>query len=105
MENHKRAVEFSLLVSLFAISTLLWASVATAETAPPIVGIDIVDYQSSANQQPGTTATYWVDVNNTGVLELNPVYVSASKIPSGWMKGGENASLNFGDTAKTIRCE
>jgi len=86
-------ITFLTMFSIFAATSL-------AQSIPFIVDIEIVDYDSYVLQPPGTTATYWVEVKNTGVLELNPIYVGVSKIPEDWLRQHESISLEFGESGK-----
>ncbi len=78
----------------------IFAATALAQSIPFIVDVEIVDYDSYVLQPPGTTATYWVEVKNTGVLELDPIYVGVSKIPEDWLRQHESISLEFGESGK-----
>ena len=87
------------VVTLFLLLfSLLPATVA--QPAPPISGIKIVDYQPYVLQRPGTTATYWMEVENIGLLELSHVYVSVSRIPTDWLKKHESIALQFGERGR-----
>jgi hypothetical protein len=92
----KRVGGFAAITMLTVLTALTTASVA--QSIPFIVDIDITNYDSYVIQQPGTTATYWVEVENTGMLELDPIYVSVSKIPDDWFETQESISLEFGHT-------
>jgi len=90
--------------TVFTLSTIIFSTVATtsvlAQAAPPIYGIEIVDYESSAVQEPGTTRIYWAEVENIGLLELDPVYIRVSRIPEEWLEPGSGTALKFGERGR-----
>ncbi len=90
---------FLIILTLFTLFTLFTPiiSSATKDVPPPIYGIEILEYDYSLNQKPGTTETYEVKIKNIGILSLRDVKLEAEKIPEDWFSSDATIDLEFGE--------
>jgi hypothetical protein len=91
------------IASIFGSMVMLSSSAtvpvyAASSDIPPVSGIEILKYESSIAQEPGTRSTYEVKVENIGVLGLSGVSLTAEKIPAGWFSSNDTLGLEFGKT-------
>jgi len=80
-------------LSIIIIFTLLF-NIASAIEHP---SVKITKYDLEIFQEPGTTKTYQVEVQNTGDVPLDSVYLSLFFLPSTWYKFENGVRLEVND--------
>lgn len=90
---------FLITLTLFTLFTLFTPIISSAakQVPPPVYGIEILEYDYSLNQKPGTTEAYEVKIKNIGVLSLRDVKLEAEKIPEDWFSSDASIDLEFGE--------
>jgi len=80
------------IISTVIVFTLLF-NIASAIERP---SVGITKYDSEIFQGPGTTKTYQVEVQNTGDVPSDSVYLTLFFLPSSWYKfeGGVRLEIN-----------
>ena len=88
------------IILLVGIMLISMPAVSGSQIAPPVSGLEITEYEGEISQEAGTSADYTVTVKNIGSLDLDPVYLSPSKIPSNWFDSKGRVALEFSQTGK-----
>lgn len=84
----------------FLMAASMVAQLALAEPpAPPLYGIEVVEYEREITQAPGTSAVYDVTVRNSGVFDLDPIYATISRAPEEWFTS-TTIGLKFDETGR-----
>jgi uncharacterized membrane protein len=71
---------------------------AQSDVPPQIYDVDIAEYDDSLTQAAGTTTTYEVEVENTGVMDME-ITLGAERIDSDWFSSVGSVALKFQETA------
>jgi hypothetical protein len=100
--KHPRLLVSSLVVVALLVGAALagMPAVSSAAIAPPVSGIEITKYEEEITQEAGTSADYTVAVKNVGSLDLDPIYLSSSKITASWFESEGRTALEFNKTGE-----
>jgi hypothetical protein len=83
---------------LLLIPIILLVSLASAQLQVSHPSMNITNHQTELVQSPGATATYSVNISNTGDVRLDKVFLTLSFLPSSWYEIGDSKPLDIGET-------